>query len=105
MHKSGSCLRVATRLYKNAVIYRAVGKYIIIMKLSEINRGETVTVVGINLSEKAKDRLNRIGLTVGVKLTKIRRAPFGGPTEYKLRDFYIAIRSSQAEKIEVTRLR
>lgn len=73
------------------------------MKLSEIKRGETVTVVGISLSQKAKDRLNRVGLTVGVKLTHIRRAPFGGPTEYKLRDFYIAIRNSQAAKIEVSR--
>lgn len=73
------------------------------MKLSEIKRGETVTVVGIGLSQKAKDRLNRVGLTVGVKLTYIRRAPFGGPTEYKLRDFYIAIRNSQAAKIEVSR--
>ena len=73
------------------------------MKLSETKRGETVTVVGIGLSQKAKDRLNRVGLTVGVRLTNIRRAPFGGPTEYKLRDFYVAIRNSQAAKIEVSR--
>ena len=45
-----------------------------------------------------------MGLTEGVTVTLVRRAPLGDPLELKVRDFYLAIRSSAAEKIEVEKL-
>ncbi len=43
----------------------------------------------------------RTGLTVGVTVTLVRRAPLGDPIELKVRGCYLALRNSAAEKIEV----
>ena len=72
------------------------------MKLSELTKGESAKISYIDLPEKERDRLNRTGLTEGVEITLIRRAPFSGPMEFRTRDFYLALRVSQAEKIEVS---
>lgn len=71
------------------------------MKLSELQKGESGQVTDILCDEKTAVRLKRIGLTEGVKVTAIRRAPLGDPIEIKIRDFFLAIRLSDAEKIEL----
>ena len=72
------------------------------MKLSELKKGESAKIAFIDLPETERDRLNRTGLTKGVEITLIRRAPFNGPLEFRTRDFYLALRVSQAERIEVS---
>lgn len=71
------------------------------MKLSEVNRGEKVTVLSISKNKAVIERLNKIGLTNGVQITVIRRAPFNGPIEIKVRGFYVAVRRNLAEHIIV----
>lgn len=74
------------------------------MKLSELKIGESAKVKEINTSKTLKDRLNYMGLTCGVSVTVIRFSPFGDPIEIKLRDFLMAIRMSDAEKILVEKI-
>ena len=74
------------------------------MLLSEIKCGESCTVVKINNDAKMKSRLNAIGLVDGVKISVIRKAPFGDPILIKLRDFMLAIRLLDASKITVEML-
>lgn len=74
------------------------------MNLSELKSGRAAVVEKINLSDSARDRLNRIGLTVGVKVTMVRGAPFNGPFQIKVRDFYLAMRKADADKISVKEL-
>lgn len=72
------------------------------MVLSELKVGKTCRIKSITLSPKIKDKLQCFGMTEGVKVTLIRKAPFGGPFEIKVRDFYMSIRKVEADKITVT---
>lgn len=74
------------------------------MKLSELKIGRVAVVEKISLSASACDRLNRIGLTVGVRVRAVRNAPFNGPLQLKVRDFYLAVRIADADKILVKEL-
>lgn len=71
------------------------------MKLSQIEIGQTVKVKSIQTSKQTTERLNNIGLTNGVSVMLVRKAPFGDPIQIKLRNFYLAIRICDADKIMV----
>lgn len=74
------------------------------MKLVSLSPSDSAKVLKILCDKKTKNRLFKMGLTEGVTVTLVRRAPLGDPLELKVRDFYLAIRSSAAEKIEVEKL-
>ncbi len=74
------------------------------MKLVSLLPSDSAKVLKILCDKKTKNRLFKRGLTEGVTVTLVRRAPLGDPLELKVRDFYLAIRSSAAEKIEVEKL-
>lgn len=71
------------------------------MKLDKLQNGRSAKVTRILCNEKTKKRLFKMGLTEGVSLTLVRRAPLGDPIELKVRDFYLAIRLSTAKQIDV----
>lgn len=71
------------------------------MKLSNLKDNQTATVISISDDVSGKTRLGYLGLINGVKVTLIRRAPFGDPIEIKLRDFCLAIRKDLADRIMV----
>ena len=71
------------------------------MRLSDMLIGQSKRVIKINNPTDVKIRLNEIGLTEGVKVTLIRKAPFLDPIEIKVRDFYLALRICDANLIEV----
>ena len=71
------------------------------MKLSELKLGQIATVLSVSDKESIKNRLQCFGITDGVKIRLIRRAPLGGPLEIKVRGFYLALRKSVADKISV----
>ncbi len=71
------------------------------MLLSELKIGQEKRVIKISCDDKTKLRLNNMGLTQGVKVKVVRYAPLGDPLEIKVRDFYMAIRKSEAQKITV----
>ncbi len=69
------------------------------MVLSDLIVGESGIIKEFKNEQRLVLRLNAIGLTENAKVTLIRIAPFGDPIEIKVRDFYLAIRKEQADKI------
>ncbi len=69
------------------------------MVLSQLKTGESGIIREFLNEQRLVVRLNAIGLTENAKVTLIRTAPFGDPLEIKVRDFYLAIRKEQADKI------
>ncbi|MCQ2387375.1 MAG: FeoA domain-containing protein [Clostridia bacterium] len=66
-----------------------------------VKTGETVQVVDVKCSYYVKKKLSTIGFNKGAILTVIRIAPFGGPVEIKLLDFYFALRKEDTKYIMV----
>lgn len=70
------------------------------MKLSELGLNECATISQVG---DLKPRLLEMGLIPGVDIRFIKRTPFGGPIEVKVRDFYLSIRLDDANSILVTK--
>lgn len=75
------------------------------MKLDGLKKGQSGKVFAVRCEKRTKNRLLKMGLTEGARVRFIRTSPLGDPIEIKVRDFYLAIRKSAAEKIEVTAAR
>jgi Fe2+ transport system protein FeoA len=71
------------------------------MLLSELKEGQKAKVLTLLNPEKLKKRLENIGLTRGATITLLKKAPLGDPIEIGVRDFYMALRKSDAELIYV----
>ena len=69
------------------------------MKLSELNLNDCAIISHVG---DLKPRLLEMGLIPGTKVRFIKRTPFGGAIEVKVRDFYLSIRLSDAKSICVT---
>ena len=69
------------------------------MVLTDLRVGESGIIKEFKNDRRFVLRLNAIGLTCDAKVTLIRIAPLGDPLEIKVRDFYLAIRREQADKI------
>ena len=74
------------------------------MVLSDLSAGESGIIKELKNERRFVLRLNAIGITENAKVTLIRTAPFGDPLEIKVRDFYLAIRKEQADKIVLEEL-
>ena len=69
-------------------------------KLSDMNVGESGVVVKIGDLKELKNRLLELGiLNTSVKVVK--KAPFNDPIAIKIGNTIIALRSKDAQKIEV----
>lgn len=71
------------------------------MTLNELVRGESGIVVALCFGETEKRRLSSMGIIPGVRMTFLRTAPGGDPSEYGIMGYNIAIRRSDAENIIV----
>ncbi len=67
--------------------------------LSEIKSPGLFLVKNIQGSDTT--RLLEMGITPGIKLEVIRRAPLGFPVEIKIRGYLLSLRESEAKCIEV----
>ena len=74
------------------------------MLLSQLKTGESGIIREFLNEQRLVVRLNAIGLTENAKVTLIRTAPLGDPIEIKVRDFYLALRKEQADKIILEKL-
>ena len=72
------------------------------MYLNNIKNNGYYTVDKINLPEKTKRRLYDIGLVSGTKIKLLFTSPSKKIKAYLIRDSIIAIRNSDASKIEVS---
>ena len=73
----------------------------VIKLLSDLEVGESSTVVSLTLSGAIRRRMSDIGLTPGVRVVCIGKAPFGDPRAFLIRGKTVAIRGRDADGIEV----
>ncbi len=71
------------------------------MTLYSLLDGQTAKIVSLNNNQKTKNKLLRLGVVEGVKVKAVRKAVFNGPIQIKVRDFCLAIRKQDADKIIV----
>ncbi len=69
--------------------------------LTELDPGALARVTRFSESAKLTSRLGEMGVIPGVVLRLIKTAPFNGPIEVKVRDYYISIRYDDAKNIFV----
>ncbi len=69
-------------------------------KLSELKRGETAQVVGIDSSE-LKPKLLEMGLVNGQLVKLLFKAPFGDPIAIEVGGYVLSMRKDEAVLVEV----
>ena len=73
------------------------------MTLQEGEPGMIVRIDSVGDS-KLKNRLMTMGLIPGTRVEVLRSAPLGDPIAIRLRSYNLALRRSDANKIQVTKL-
>lgn len=63
--------------------------------------GRQLKIAGYSLPADVQQRLLEMGLTIGTECTVVRYAPLGDPMELKVRGYFLSLRASQAEGVQV----
>ena len=71
------------------------------MKLSEVKYQETVIITKILGHGSFRRRISEMGFVKGKEVKVIKSAPFKGPIEFKILDYNVSLRKSEADLIEV----
>lgn len=71
------------------------------MRLSEVKNKETVIITKVLGHGSFRKRITEMGFVKGKEVTVIKNAPFNGPIEYKILDYNITLRRTEANLIEV----
>jgi len=71
--------------------------------LTECESGEEGIVLSVNTGYRAKTRLANLGIVPGVKVRKMKNAPFRGPIEIKVRGSSLVLGRGLASRIIVSR--
>jgi len=71
------------------------------MNLGELKPGETGEIAGFSGELELQSRLVEMGLLLGTHIKLIKRTPFQGPLELKVRDYYVSLRVEDARHILV----
>ena len=72
------------------------------MNLSELKTGQSAVILKINGLGSFNKRLTEMGFVKDQTVTVIKNAPLKDPIEYKLMDYEVSLRRSEAELIEVS---
>ena len=70
-------------------------------RLAELAVGERARIAAVLGDDEVSMRLLEMGLTPGVDLSLIGKAPLGDPLELELRGYRLSVRKSEAVRIEV----
>ena len=71
------------------------------MKLSEVKNSETVVITKVLGHGSFRKRISEMGFVKGKEVKVIKSAPFNGPFEFKIINYNISLRKSEADLIEV----
>ena len=71
--------------------------------LDAVAVGATARVIDIGGDDAVAIRLLEMGLTPGVLITVLGRAPFGDPLELGLRGYRLSIRLAEASRVTIER--
>ncbi|MBM3954949.1 MAG: ferrous iron transport protein A [Planctomycetes bacterium] len=70
--------------------------------LDQVAIGGATRVTRVDGDDPAACRLLELGLTPGVEVRVVRRAPLGDPVELELRGYRLSIRRTEARRVAVT---
>jgi ferrous iron transport protein B len=71
--------------------------------LYDLVEGEEGIILKIKGRGQFRQRLSEMGFVVGKKVSVIKKAPLRDPIEYRIMDYHISLRNSEAQLIEVER--
>lgn len=71
------------------------------MLLSELKKGDKGIIVKVKGRGAFRKRIVEMGFIAGKEIEVIRKAPLKDPVEYKLLDYHVSLRNSEARLIEV----
>jgi ferrous iron transport protein B len=71
------------------------------VRLSEVKNKDTVIITKVLGHGSFRKRITEMGFVKGKEVTVIKNAPFNGPIEYKILDYNITLRKTEANLIEV----
>ncbi|MDR3341015.1 MAG: ferrous iron transport protein B [Candidatus Symbiothrix sp.] len=71
------------------------------MKLSELEPGQNGIIIKVLGRGAFRRRIIEMGFIKGKSVTAITKAPLKDPTEYKVMDYEVSLRKSEAELIEI----
>jgi ferrous iron transport protein B len=71
------------------------------VKLSEVHHNKTVVISKVLGHGSFRKRISEMGFVKGKEVKVIKKAPFNGPVEFKILNYNISLRKSEAELIEV----
>ena len=69
--------------------------------LSSLSPGETAVIQSFNIDLNLQSRLVEMGILHGVEIRLIKKAPFKGPIEFKIRGYEVSLRYVDAEQVLV----
>jgi len=69
------------------------------LRLADLNPGESAVVTDISGGLRISARLMELGFIPGSVVTVLRRAPFGGPVQYRVRGVSVSMRPADASSI------
>ena len=69
--------------------------------LSNLEEGDTAIIRTFNANLNLQSRLVEMGILPGVEIRLIKKTPFQGPIEFKIRGYEVSLRYVDAEKILV----
>jgi ferrous iron transport protein A len=72
--------------------------------LTNLPIGERAKVLSVNGDNQITRRLMEMGVVPGAAVRVIKSAPFGDPLEIRVRGYHLAMRKSEASRIEVQSL-
>ena len=70
-------------------------------RLDELAIGESARVAGYLKVDEYTERLLRLGLIPGTRLTLKRRAPLGDPVEIRFRGYSLVLRPAEASNLQL----
>jgi ferrous iron transport protein B len=71
------------------------------VKLSEVKNSETVVITKVLGHGSFRKRISEMGFVKGKEVRVIKSAPFKGPFEFKIINYNVSLRKSEADLIEV----
>ncbi|HSV87663.1 MAG TPA: ferrous iron transport protein B [Bacteroidales bacterium] len=73
------------------------------MLLSELKNGERGIIINVKGRGAFRKRIIEMGFVVGQPVEVIKKAPLRDPVEYNVMGYYVSLRNSEAQLIEVAR--
>jgi ferrous iron transport protein B len=71
--------------------------------LYDLNEGEEGIILKMKGRGRFRQRLSEMGFVIGRKITVVKKAPLRDPVEYRIMDYHVSLRNSEAQLIEIAK--